>query len=114
MEWRGKRGSRNIEDRRGMGVSGAGGIGIVGMLAVLAFGYFFGIDISPVVNSMSQTQMSSGEQRELTAEEQQMGEFVSVILGETEDVFGNPQHPYTRQLIEAIPGSSLKAGHWMI
>lgn len=71
-----------------MGVSGAGGIGIVGMLAVLAFGYFFGIDISPVVNSMSQTQMSSGEQRELTAEEQQMGEFVSVILAETEDVFG--------------------------
>ncbi|NHF72144.1 KPN_02809 family neutral zinc metallopeptidase [Paracoccus xiamenensis] len=94
MEWRGKRGSRNIEDRRGMGVSGAGGIGIVGMLAVLAFGYFFGIDISPVVNSVSQTQMSSGEQRELTAEEQQMGEFVSVILAETEDVFGQTVPDY--------------------
>lgn len=88
MEWRGKRGSRNIEDRRGMGVSGAGGVGIVGMLAVLAFGYFFGIDISPVVNSVSQTQQTSSEPRELTAEEQKMGEFVSVILAETEDVFG--------------------------
>ncbi|MFD1796266.1 hypothetical protein FQV27_01115 [Paracoccus aurantiacus] len=87
MEWRGRRTSRNVEDRRGMGVSGAGGMGIVGMLAVLAFGYFFGIDISPVVNSVSQTQTSS-EPRELTAEEQQMGQFVSVILAETEDVFG--------------------------
>ena len=48
MEWRGRRGSRNVEDRRGMGRAGAaGGVGIVGMLAILAVGYFFGIDISP-------------------------------------------------------------------
>ncbi len=88
MEWRGRQGSRNIEDRRGLSTGGAGGIGIVGMLAVLAFGYFFGIDISPVVNSVSQSQVSSGEPRELTAEEKQMGDFVSVILAETENVFG--------------------------
>ncbi|SDE65080.1 hypothetical protein SAMN05421538_10928 [Paracoccus isoporae] len=86
MQWRGRRGSRNVEDRRGMGVGGAGSMGVVGMLAVLAVGYFFGIDISPLVGGMSQQQ--SGEPRELTAEEQQMGEFVSVILAETETVFG--------------------------
>ena len=68
-----------------MGVGGAGSIGVVGMLAVLAFGYFFGIDISPLV---SQTGQPSGEPRELTAEEQQMGDFASVILRETETAFG--------------------------
>ncbi|WBU64907.1 KPN_02809 family neutral zinc metallopeptidase [Paracoccus aerodenitrificans] len=87
MEWRGKRGSRNVEDRRRMGGAGAGGVGIVGMLAVLAFGYFFGIDISPLVSGVSQSQQS-GEPRELTAAEQEMGDFASVILAETEDVFG--------------------------
>lgn len=87
MEWRGKRGSRNVEDRRRMSGGRAGSIGLVGMLAVLGFGYFFGIDISPMVSGMQQGQ-SSGGSRELTAEEQRMGEFVSVILAETEDVFG--------------------------
>ena len=52
MEWRGRQGSRNVEDRRRMGSSGAGSIGLVGMLAVLAFGYFFGIDISPLVSGL--------------------------------------------------------------
>jgi len=87
MQWRGRRGSSNIEDRRGMTTGGAGGIGIVGMLAVLAFGYFFGIDISPMVSDVSQ-QPTTGEPRELTAEEREIGNFVSVILAETEDVFG--------------------------
>ena len=37
-----------------MGAGGAGGVGIVGMLAILAVGYFFGIDISPVVQGLDQ------------------------------------------------------------
>lgn len=36
MEWRGRRGSSNIEDRRGMGTAGVGGLGLVGTLVVLA------------------------------------------------------------------------------
>lgn len=85
MQWRGRQGSRNVQDRRGMGVGGAGSMGLVGMLAVLAFGYFFGVDISPVV---SQTQTTTGEPRELTAQEEQIGDFASVILRETETAFG--------------------------
>ena len=84
MQWRGRRGSRNIEDRRRMGAGGAGGVGLVGMLAVLAFGYFFGIDISPLVDQTGGT----GAPRDLTAEEEEMGEFASVILRETETTFG--------------------------
>lgn len=88
MEWRGRRGSRNVEDRRRMSAGGAGGIGIVGMLVVLAVGYFFGIDISPVVQSLDQGTTSSGEPRELTQAEQQYGEFASVVLADTEEVWG--------------------------
>lgn len=84
MEWRGRRGSRNVEDRRGMGA--AGGVGIVGVLAVMAVGYFFGVDISPLVSGMSQT---SGEQRELTAEEKAQGQMLSVVLADTEEVWGD-------------------------
>ena len=86
MEWRGRRGSRNVEDRRGRGGARAGGMGIVGVLAVLAVGYFFGIDISPIVGALDQGSQSS-EPRELTAEEQQMGQFVSVVLADNEDVW---------------------------
>ena len=86
MEWRGRRGSRNVEDRRGRGGARAGGMGIVGVLAVLAVGYFFGIDISPIVGALDQGSQSS-EPRELTAEEQQMGQFVSVVLADNKDVW---------------------------
>ena len=52
MQWRGRRGSRNIDDRRRMGAGGAGSIGLVGMLVVLGVGYFFR-DISPLVAACS-------------------------------------------------------------
>ncbi|MDO5621289.1 MAG: neutral zinc metallopeptidase [Paracoccus sp. (in: a-proteobacteria)] len=84
MQWRGRRESRNIEDRRGMGAAGAGGVGVVGMLAVLAVGYFFGIDISPLVNQTATTQ---GQQGELNAEQREYGEFVGVVLADTENVW---------------------------
>lgn len=86
MQWRGRRGSRNVDDRRGMGKAGAGGVGIVGVLMVLAVGYFFGIDISPIVGGMQGQQ--STESRELTAAEQEIGQFMSVVLADTEEVWG--------------------------
>ena len=86
MEWRGRRGSSNIEDRRGMGTAGAGGIGLVGMLIVLAVGYFFGVDISPLVGGMSGSGQST-VQRELTPEQKEMGDFVSVVLADTEEIW---------------------------
>lgn len=89
MEWRGRRGSRNVEDRRGMGRAGAaGGVGIVGMLAILAVGYFFGIDISPIVGAMDDGGQP-GQPRELTPEEQEVGQFVSVVLADTEEVWAS-------------------------
>lgn len=68
-----------------MGAAGAGGVGIVGTLAILAAGYFFGIDISPIVQGLDQGQPQQG--RPLTEEDQQWGEFVSVVLADTEEVW---------------------------
>ena len=85
MEWRGRRGSRNIEDRRSMGAAGAGGIGIVGMLVVLAVGYFFGVDISPMVGAVDGG--NSGESRPLSEADKEYGEFLSVVLADTEEVW---------------------------
>ncbi|WCR17265.1 neutral zinc metallopeptidase [Paracoccus alcaliphilus] len=85
MKWRGRRGSGNVEDRRGMGAAGAGGVGVVGMLAILAVGYFFGIDISPIVRELDQGQPA--QDAPLSERDQEYGEFVSVVLADTEEVW---------------------------
>ena len=61
----------------------AGGIGIAGTLVVLAVGYFFGIDVSPLVQGASQSQGSV----ELTERDEEWGEFVSVVLADTEEIW---------------------------
>ena len=81
MQWRGRRGSRNVEDRRGMGA--AGGLGIAGTLVVLAVGYFFGIDVTPLVQGMDDGQ----GQTELSQRDEEWGEFVGVVLADTEEIW---------------------------
>ncbi len=83
MKWRGRRGSRNIEDRRRMGRAAAP-IGGVGLLAVLAIGYFLGVDVTPILEDQL-TQPSATQ--ELTAADHQAAEFVSVTLADTEEVW---------------------------
>lgn len=88
MDWRGMRRSRNIEDRRGRGGVATGGMGLVGVLAVLAVGYFFGIDISPLVSGLDGGSQQQTDPAELTPEQREMGNFVAAVLGGTEDVWG--------------------------
>ncbi len=88
MRFGGQRRSRNVEDRRGQGGRGAavGGLSGVALLAVLAIGYFTGIDVTPLLQGMDQGG-PPGESRALSAEEQQAGVWVSQVLGTTEDVW---------------------------
>ncbi len=69
-----------------MGVGRAGGVGVVGMLAVLAIGYFLGIDVTPLLNGGAPGIGGSGDV-EITAADQQAAEFVSVTLADTEEVW---------------------------
>lgn len=68
MRWRGKRKSSNIDDRRNMRASGIGGLGGLGL------------------PQGSTTSMSSEPLRE-TAEEKERVDFVSVVLGDTEETW---------------------------
>ena len=74
-----------------MRAGGAGGVGIVGMLVVLAFGYFFGIDISPVVQGLDQggPQQAGRQSAQLSEADRAYGEFVSVVLADTEEVWSD-------------------------
>ncbi|MFV0384648.1 neutral zinc metallopeptidase [Paracoccus sp. (in: a-proteobacteria)] len=87
MRWQGRRSSRNVEDRRRMGGARTGGVGIVGVLAILAFGYFFGIDITPLVQGLDQG--GTRQDAPLSRSDQQYGEFVSVVLADTEEVWAD-------------------------
>ena len=85
MEWRGQKQSRNIEDRRQMSAGRGGAIGGVGLLAVLAIGYFLGIDVTPLLNDPGAS--SGGGGGEMTAADKSAGEFVGVSLAYTEAIW---------------------------
>ena len=90
MQWRGRRGSRNIEDRRGRRSKGkaAGGIGGLGLVAVLVIGYFLGIDVTPLLQGGGLTEsQEQAVSQEITPADRQAGEFVSVVLADTEEVW---------------------------
>lgn len=89
MRWLGRRVSGNVEDRRRLGGGGmAIGGGIGGVVIVLLY-MLLGGNPDDVMQSLPQggTQMPAGEVRELSEQEVQEGQFVGVILAETEDVW---------------------------
>ena len=110
MKWQGRRGSRNIEDRRGRGGKAAG-VGGVGLLVVLAIGYFTGVDVTPLLEG--QGGLASGGGTEMTEADRREGEFVSVTLADTEEVWsalfeaqvGEPYDPVTLVLYKGVTQS---------
>ncbi len=92
MKWQGRRQSSNVEDRRGMGfgtkaVAGGGLIGII-ILLLSIFGGENVQQLLPVLQQIAQTtQVQTEDSRELTAEEIQVGQFVSTVFGDTEDAW---------------------------
>jgi len=79
MRWRGRSGSSNVEDRRGMGGIVAGG-GIAGIVIYLVIAFLGGDpgQLPPI------TQQGSQLTQEEQAAEDTMAQFVSVVLAETE------------------------------
>ncbi len=85
MEWKGRRGSRNIEDRRAAGGGRTAGVGGVGAVLLLLAGWYFGIDVSGFIGGGVPAGQSSGG--EMTAADKAAGEFVSVTLADTEEIW---------------------------
>ena len=93
MKWQGRRQSGNLEDRRGMSTKGkmAAGGGLIAVVVILLqlFGGETGQQIAPILDQINQSQPSSQqvEQRKLTDQEKELGNFMSTVLADTEDVW---------------------------
>jgi len=88
MRWRTGRRSSNIEDRRrsrgpGGGLLKGGGIGAI-IIALVAM--YFGVDPTFLLEGMKNTSSTTVNQP-LSEKEKQLGEFVSVVLADTEDTW---------------------------
>ena len=93
MKLDGRRESSNVEDRRGMSGGKKAGLGIGGIIIAMAIAYFTGgnpleAGMQAAQQSMGQnTEVSEGQQREFTEEEQALAKFSTQILAGTEDVW---------------------------
>lgn len=90
MKLNGRRESTNVDDRRRLSGKTAGGLGIGGIIIVALVAWATGGDPFAAVMQSAQEQMSVGtqtEQREYTAEEQELATFSKQILAGTEDVW---------------------------
>ncbi|MFO7553948.1 MAG: neutral zinc metallopeptidase [Desulfobacterales bacterium] len=90
MRWRSGRRSDNIEDRRGIrlsrGVKGGG----IGMLLLVIVAMYFGIDPSILLQQGSEMGGGSSVQTlpvQSSAADNELAEFVSVVLADTEDTW---------------------------
>ena len=84
MQWRGRRGSGNIDDRRRSPIARAGGLGGGALVIVLLVGYIFGVDVTPLLEGGAP---AGGEPAEVTAADEEAAAFVSVTLADTEEVW---------------------------
>jgi len=88
MRTEGRRKSDNVEDRRGMSSGGrmavGGGIGTVVIVLIVLL---LGGDPSSIIDNSPAVSTESGEFTS-TPEEEEMVDFVSVVLAGTEDVWG--------------------------
>jgi predicted metalloprotease len=92
MRWGKGRRSANIEDRRGrrMGGRAAGGIGGIGL--IIAVGYLLlsgdpSLLIRQIAGGVGGGQPQHSAPAELSEQEKQLTDFVSVVLADTEDVW---------------------------
>jgi hypothetical protein len=88
MLWKGRRQSDNVEDRRGVTgrrVAVGGGLGAIAVAVIVLL---LGGNPEEVMQNLQTAPAAGQEQsRVLTPEEKELGEFVGVILADTEDVW---------------------------
>lgn len=99
MKLDGRRESTNVDDRRRMSGGAKAGLGIGGIIIAALIAWISGGDpFAAVVDTVNQngglgsviggsTEVAQGQQREFTAEEQELAKFSKQILAGTEDVW---------------------------
>ncbi|MER2037729.1 MAG: neutral zinc metallopeptidase [Solibacillus sp.] len=91
MEVKGRRKSSNVEDRRGISAGKiGGGLGGIGIVIAIIFTLLNGGDTGDVLDTVTKSITQNGqttENYEPTAEEEELAEFISIVLADTEDVW---------------------------
>lgn len=113
MQWRGRRQSGNVEDQRGSGGGGGfgglpikGGIGLV--IVIVVIGLITGqnplslLQQVPLDNSPS---VSQTVPYQATQEEEELSQFVRVVLADTEDVWNQLMNDYREPTLVLFSGS---------
>jgi predicted metalloprotease len=97
MRWQGRRQSGNVEDRRGVsgrGLAVGGGIGGLGIVIAILY-MLLGGNPGDITQGLQVDQpYAAGSEEPLSAKDKEMGEFVSTVLADLEDVW----HTQFRQM----------------
>ncbi|GEO08535.1 KPN_02809 family neutral zinc metallopeptidase [Segetibacter aerophilus] len=99
MLWRGREGSGNVEDRRGMSGGGmAVGGGIGGLIIYLLYSFLGGnpSNMPDVLPGQNQTTQGKQYDPNNAAADDTLAQFVSVVLKDTEDVWGDMLDGYKK------------------
>ena len=86
MRWRGRRGSSNVEDRRGIPVRGAVGGGL-GTIAIVLIALMLGVDPSAILGGGGGTPGATQPAGEAGVPDDEGGQFAAVVLADTEDTW---------------------------
>lgn len=112
MQWRGRRQSGNVDDQRGAGGGGRGGLPIKGGLGLVVIVIIIGLITGKnPLSLLQQLPMDTGpsisqtEPYQATAEEEELAQFVKVVLAETEDVWNQLLDDYREPTLVLFTGS---------
>ena len=91
MRWKDSRRSANVDDRRRVRLSGKAKGGGIGIILLALVGMYFGIDPGIILQQGANLSGPAVQESEYvpTAEENELADFVSVVLADTEDTWGN-------------------------
>jgi predicted metalloprotease len=101
MRWRGERQSSNIEDRRGLSVGRVAVGGGLGTIVVLVLALLFGINPQNLLEQLPENpQQEVQSSRPQNTEEEELKQFVGVVLAKSEDVWNEVFRKNGRQYRE--------------
>lgn len=89
MRWRGERQSTNIEDRRGMSVGRVAVGGGLGTIVIMILALLFGVNPQQLFEQLPSDQQQPGVQssRPQNPQQDELKQFVAVVLAKSEDVW---------------------------
>ena len=87
MKWRGRKGSGNVEDRRGGGYGKIGGGLGIGGLIIIGIVWLLGGDPSALLDQVQTTGTQQTTSPAQQQQEDELARFVAVVLQDTEDVW---------------------------